>query len=54
MPQLLTENVHAFLRLLHQSVVVIEISVYICRALCVDIVSDLGKLAHILVTEIGV
>ena len=45
---------HAFLSLLHQSVVVTKILVSISCALCVDVISDLRKLAHIFVTEFWV
>ena len=50
----LTENMHAFLSLLQQSVVVTEVLIGIGCALCVDVISDLGQLAHIFVTEFWV
>ena len=39
---------------MHQTIVILQIVVFISNTLRIDIVGDLTELAHILVTEIGV
>ena len=41
-----------FLGLLHESIVVFEVSIIVSGTLCIDIIGDLRKLGDIFVTEI--
>ena len=42
------------LSLLHEAVVVLQIGIFVCGALRIDVIGDLAELGDIFVTEIGV